>query len=121
MSKLVRIQSTITITVTGGLNYKDTTNPDAHVPDRLKVSPEWPKCMVQIKQGVGDYPAEIVEWNTVKALAADKILTIGEIKDAQSEEELKQIEDFKLKEQSIKSNETKPKRTRKNLNELTED
>ena len=121
MSKLVRIQSTITITVTGGLNYKDTTNPDAHVPDRLKVSPEWPKCTVQIKQGIGDYPAEIIEWNTVKALVADNILTIGEVKEAQTEEEIKQVEDFKRKEDSVKANETKIRRTRKNLNELTED
>ena len=121
MSKLVRIQSNITITVTGGLNYKDTTNPDAHVPDRLKVSPEWPKCTVQIKQGVGDYPAEITQWNTVKALVDDNIITIGEIKEAQTEEELKQTEDFNRKQESIKANETKTKRTRKNLNELTED
>lgn len=78
----VKIQSSITITVTMGLNNKDVTNPDAHVADRLKVSALWPKCTVQILAGAHWYPAEIAEWNTVKALEKDKILTIGEYSDA---------------------------------------
>lgn len=78
MKKYVKIQSTMNITVTGGLFANDVTNPDAHVPDRLKVQPLWPKTMVDIKEGVGYYPAEISTWSTVKNLEKDKILTIGQ-------------------------------------------
>lgn len=85
MEKQVRIQSTITITVTPGLHHKDVTNKDAHIPDRLKVSPLWPKATVMIRQGAHYYPAEIVEWPTVKALEKDGILTIGQIEDAEGE------------------------------------
>ena len=79
MSKMVQIHSNITIRVTSGLQNQDVTNPDAHIPDRLKVNPEWPKYQVLIRAGQGTYPAEIAEWPSVKALAADKILTIGAI------------------------------------------
>lgn len=81
MAKMVQIHSNITIRVTTGLQNKDVTNVDAHIPDRLKVNPEWPTCQVLIRSGQGIYPAEIVEWPSVKALAADKILTIGAISD----------------------------------------
>lgn len=77
----VRIQSTKTINVTMGLHNQDVTNPDAHIPDRLKVNPLWPKLTVLIREGVHWYPSEIAEWPTVKALANDKILTIGEFSD----------------------------------------
>lgn len=79
MTKMVQIHSNITIRVTTGLQNQDVTNVDAHIPDRLKVNPEWPKHQVLIRAGQGIYPAEIVEWPSVKALAADKILTIGAI------------------------------------------
>ena len=82
----VRIQSQTTITVTCGLQHKDVTNPDAHVPDRLKVSSEWPSCSFKIKEGAHIYPSEIVEWNTVKALERDKIITIGEYLDSAEED-----------------------------------
>lgn len=77
MAKFVQIQSDVTIRVTTGLQNKDVTNPDAHVPDRLKVNPEWPKHQVLIRKGAHRYPAEIAEWASVKALAKDKVLTIG--------------------------------------------
>ena len=79
--KYVRIQSKMTIQVTCGLQCEDVTNPDAHVADRLKISPQWPTAMVIIKEGVGFYPAAIASWNTVKALAEDDILTIGDYTD----------------------------------------
>lgn len=81
MAKMVQIHSNITIRVTTGLQNQDVTNVDAHIPDRLKVNPEWPKHQVLIRAGQGTYPAEIVDWPSVKALAADKILTIGAISD----------------------------------------
>lgn len=107
MAKMVQIHSNVTIRVTTGLQNEDVTNPDAHIPDRLKVNPEWPKYQVLIRAGQGMYPAEIAEWPSVKALAADKILTIGAIsevddstltpeqqKDVQTAKEAK--EEFKL-------------------------
>ena len=48
MAKFVQIQSDVTIRVTTGLQNKDVTNPDAHVPDRLKVNPEWPKHQLSL-------------------------------------------------------------------------
>lgn len=81
MAKMVQIHSNVTIRVTTGLQNQDVTNPDAHIPDRLKVNPEWPKYQVLIRAGQGMYPAEIAEWPSVKALVADKILTIGAISD----------------------------------------
>lgn len=77
MKKYVKIQSEKTINVTPGLQNRDVTNPDAHVADRLKIQPTWPKCVVTIHKGVAWYSSEIVDWPTVKALAKDKILTIG--------------------------------------------
>ena len=121
MSKVVRIQSNITIAVTPGLNFKDVTNPDAHIPDRLKVSAQWPKCTVLIKQGVANYPAEIVDWPTVKALAKDNIITIGETLDAVTEEDVKNVEKFHTDLENVQQNETKQRRTRKNLDELTQE
>lgn len=112
--KLVRIQSTKTIKVTCGLQHLDVTNPDAHVPDRLKVSAEWPKCQVLIKQGVGEYPAEIIEWATVKALVKDKVFTIGEEVEVTTDEQKKEVEKFEQEKKSIK-------RREKKLDELTEE
>ena len=83
----VRIQSNVTINVTMGLQNQDVTNADAHVPDRLKVNPLWPKLTVLIRQGVHWYPSEIAEWPTVKALVEDKVLTIGEFSDSCEEQE----------------------------------
>lgn len=91
MAKFVQIQSSVTIRVTTGLQNKDVTNPDAHVPDRLKVNPEWPKHQVLIQAGAHRYPAEIAEWPSVKALALDKILTIGSIEEV-DESKLDELE-----------------------------
>lgn len=74
----VIIQSNISIRVTPGLQNQDVTNPDAHVADRLKVSPLWPEATVLIRAGQHTYPAYIREWPSVQALAKDKVLTIGE-------------------------------------------
>lgn len=95
----VRIQSNTTINVTMGLHNQDVTNKDAHVPDRLKVNPLWPKLTVLIRQGVHWYPSEIAEWPTVKALAEDKILTIGEFSDSCEEEG-----EAKAEKDALKSN-----------------
>ena len=70
--QFVRIQSDETINVTMGLSYNDVTNPDAHIPDRLKVQPSWASTTVLIKKGTGFYPAYIAEWSTVQRLVQDK-------------------------------------------------
>lgn len=76
--KYVKISSTIEITVTCGLQYEDHTNKDAHVPDRLKVAPRWPKCNYALHVGVNYCPVELKEWRTVQALARENIITVGE-------------------------------------------
>ena len=83
--KFIRIQSSKTITVTCGLQHDDVTNKDAHVPDRLKVSPTWPKKSIMIRKGVGTYPSEIKEWKSVQALVKDGVFTIGESTDDNTE------------------------------------
>lgn len=90
----VRIQSQQTIRVTVGLNNQDNTNVDAHVPDRLKVSSLWPKAMIVINQGAHLYPSEITEWQTVKALEKDGIITIGSFEDTADEEVVKKREEL---------------------------
>lgn len=103
MAKFVQIQSSVTIRVTTGLQNKDVTNPDAHVADRLKVNPEWPKHQVLIKAGAHRYPAEIVEWPSVKALAADKILTIGSVEEVDESN----LDEFEQKDLNTVSEATK--------------
>lgn len=93
----VRIQSTMRIRVTCGLDFKDVTNPDAHIPDRLKVNPLWPKLTVQIEPGVGMYPSEITAWETVKALVKEGVLTIGEFTDTAEPEVVAKKEELRTK------------------------
>lgn len=86
IKKYVKIQSNIDINVTAGLYNLDVTNPDAHIPDRLKVKPVWPKITCMIYKGVHWYPSEIASWNTVKALVKDRVITIGEYSDSCDDE-----------------------------------
>lgn len=119
--KFVRIQSSINITVTPGLQHQNVTNPDAHVPDRLKVAPEWPRAMVDIRQGAGLYPAAIAEWPTVKALAKDKILTIGEFVEKADQPEQEEVaEKLERSLESIKEKTSKKemKKEAVSLNEI---
>lgn len=93
MKAYVKISSTININVTSGLQHKDVTNPDAHVADRLKINALWPKMTIPILAGVHWYPAEITEWNTVKRLVKDKVLTIGEFSDEVEEVQCKELKE----------------------------
>ena len=110
--KFVRIQSTIDICVTAGLQGRDLTRKDSDIPDRLKVSPDWPKMTMFIHKGAGNYPAEIAEWNTVKALVKDKVLTVGEVVDENeaSEEEVKSAATLKRNIENAKSEVKKKKK-----------
>lgn len=96
-AKYVKIQSTMNITVTGGLEFKNITNKDAHVPDRLKVAAMWPKKVVLIRQGQHWYPEQVAKWNTVKTLVEKGILTIGEKSSDIPEDELKICLDLEKK------------------------
>ena len=90
MKEYVYIQSAISIVVTAGLQNEDVTNPDAHVPDRLKVNPVWPKLRIMVKAGRHIYPKLITEWNSVKALVKDGILTIGEEADSPEDQKMEE-------------------------------
>lgn len=93
MKKYVQIQSDIDINVTAGLNMKNMTKVNSDIPDRLTVMPTWPRLTVLIKQGAHLYPSVITEWNTVKALARNKLITIGtDTDDAGGDQELLSVE-----------------------------
>lgn len=124
MKPYIRIQSSRTITVTAGLQNNDLTNADAHIPDRLKVSACWPKATVQILEGAHVYPSVIAQWNTVKALANDGILTIGEELDS-ADDKVKEMADelalnMKRIEEETQQSGTRRKRSR-SLEELSEE
>ena len=99
MKKFVRIQSDVDIVVSAGLQSINMSNKDAHVADRLNVKSAWVGTRTLIKKGMGYYPSEIKNWDSVKALAKDKLLTIGEEVDEipGSPEEAKKVEDAKTK------------------------
>ena len=81
----VKIQSSQTIRVTSGLQYEDYTKQQSDVPNRMKVAPQWNKLMVLITTGQHTYPAEVAEWKTVKNLAKEGVLTIGEFTDVDND------------------------------------
>lgn len=116
----VTIQSNVTIKVTPGLQANDVTNPDAHVPDRLKVSPAWPRATVLIRQGQGIYPAEIAEWPTVKALQKDKVLTIGTYVDTADGKIAEQTSDLKAALAEINKKEEASEAPKKRLADIAE-
>lgn len=106
--KLVTIQSNITITVTSSLKdgYKDLTPEGAGeknqgLRDVLKVQPAFRH--VQIKKGQFDYPEEVAEWPTVKALQNDGLLSVVAKKniDTEKEEAEKKAEEKKKKLDAI--------------------
>lgn len=92
MGRFVRIQSSRTINVTGGLQLINATNENSQNPDRLNVRPLWPDLTVLIKAGIGYYPAVIQEWETVKSLADREVLTIGkEVDECPNQEEVEKV------------------------------
>lgn len=101
MSEFIRIQSKIDINVTPGLQYDDHTNYDSDLPNRLKVSPSWPKAIVHIKVGVDIYPAEIREWETVKALEKSGVITVGDAIEEPTEEKTKEATSLRVAMEKI--------------------
>lgn len=120
--KFVSIQSSIDIAVTAGLQMLDVTNKDAHIPDRLKVQALWPRVTVMIYKGVGKYPAEITEWESVKKLVEAKILTIGQIDEEATEAEKEVANKLDIEMEDIKSQiAAMKKEKKKNLAEIAEE
>lgn len=78
MKKFVRVESQINVVVSAGLQSINMSNKDAHVADRLNVKSAWVGTRIMINKGTGYYPAEIKDWASVKSLAANKKLTVGE-------------------------------------------
>lgn len=110
MKQFVRIQSDLNIEVTEGLQSIDMTNRDAHVPDRLRVASAWVQSRVMIRKGTGTYPACIQHWDSVKSLAKNRVLTIGEETDDGDEaavEALNRIEsahrDYQMRSEAAKT------------------
>ena len=118
-SNTVRIQSSMTITVTSGLQCSDLSNESQqNIPNRLKVAPEWPKYSIQIMQGVGDYPAEIAKWNTVKALVEAGVMTISQSTNEAKEEDVAKVEALNAKKEEKQG---KRGKNAKSLDELVEE
>ena len=114
----VRIASDVTITVTAGLQNQDATNRKSDIPNRLKVAPMWAKLTVDIKKGSFVYPSEILEWNTVKALANEHVITIGELLDNADE---KVVNEKQTLINNINEANARIEKTKKTLEEVAGD
>ena len=122
--KYVKIQSSMNIAVTPGLQYSDYTKKDSDLPNRFNIKARWHNASVEIKTGAHYYPAEIVKWNTVKALADKGILTIGEyvesIPDSKLADEAEKVEAKYEKGKSIMEANAVKKTATKKLSEIGE-
>jgi len=78
MKNYIRIQSKIDVAVTAGLQSINMSNKDAHVADRLNVKSAWVGTRVLVHKGIGVYPNELKNWDSVKSLVKNGILTLGE-------------------------------------------
>lgn len=86
MKKFVKIVNSlnVAVTVNRGLSYIDTTNFKSPVKDRMAVKPTWTKLRVKIEPGVHWYPAEVADWDDVKALTSNGTLTVAEKSDGEN-------------------------------------
>lgn len=76
--ELIEISSTINITVTKGLSAVNMTDPNARYQNSFNVKENWTGTCVNLTVGAHAYPACIKDWPTVKALAAKRLITIGQ-------------------------------------------
>lgn len=103
MKKFIKVSSSVNITVNAGLKSINMSNADAHVMDRLNVKPAWVGTNIDIKQGVGYYPSEIKNWNSVKVLVDRGVITIGEETDTCPDQEKVEAIKAKLQREMLKS------------------
>lgn len=78
--------------------------------------------MVLIKQGVGFYPVEIKDWPSVKKLAEDKVITIGqEVEQEPDEKQAKDIATAQEANNEFRLNDVEGgRRRRRSLSEIAE-
>jgi len=113
MAKFILIQSQKTIAVTQDLDSVDVTKMELRgIKDNIKrVLPNWVGTSILILQGQHQYPAEIKDWKTVKALEQGGILTLGrEIDEKDASDEAKTMADnleLAKKEKAAKVEENK--------------
>ena len=117
--KFITIDSKLDITVTNGLLNVDKTNYSSKVGNNLNVAPLWTRTAIHIKKGKHLYPAEIVEWNSVKVLEANDTFTIGREVDEGSQEEEAALKEFLDNKQQAEI-EAAIKRKRKKTDETAE-
>lgn len=77
----VQIQSNVTVVVPRDLAFKDLTNHKSDVPNRMKIGATWPKVKITLLKGAHYYPAEVAEWNIIKNMVKDRLVTIGAYSD----------------------------------------
>lgn len=99
LKKFVQITSTINIEVYASLEAIQIVTGGNLKGDRLNARSGWAKIRVLLTAGTSWYPSEILNWESVKRLAAKEIITIGKQDDtisnpetlAKAEAELKAI------------------------------
>lgn len=119
--KYVIISSTRTITVTPSIQYLNLTDENSSAENRIRVRPLWYKAAIKIKKGRGFYPAEIVEWNTVKSLAESGIFTIGSFTDNADETGELLTKEFELAKKTIELEKAKNTKKFVSLGEVAAD
>ncbi len=123
--KFVIIQSTKNISVTKSIKGIDRTNYNSHTGNNLNVAPMWTKNVVDIREGQHRYPAEILDWPSVKMLEEKQVITIGKIVDDANEEEKAAAETFEAGsteiQNAIEADETKKRRRRKKSDDSSDE
>lgn len=119
--KFVQISCSNPIVVTAGLQSIDSTNYRSPKADRLSVKPAWTRFRVLIKQGINWYPSEILEWNSVKDLAEQEIISIGNQADTcPNQEEVQELKNKLAKAKAkLDSDTEKAKKIRQHDEELS--
>lgn len=84
--KLITINSNHDYFVYGTSYTQNNANEDAQ--NKLNLNPAtWTKTQVHIKAGIATYPAEIKDWDTVKALVKAMAITISDAGDGEASNE----------------------------------
>lgn len=79
MKKFVQISNNTgtVINVIPSIALINATNVYSPLGDRLNVKPAWVGMKIKIEPGLGFYPAQVKDWDDVKALAKANKFTIG--------------------------------------------
>lgn len=106
--KLVRINSSVNIFVYGTGFSRNTPNANS---DFNVNSSTWLGTKVLIRQGIHTYPAEIAEWENVKALERKAVLSVspcadGEPENTDDEKAVEQVKELK-KEEKVQNEQEK--------------